>query len=125
MARKQSPNLTEAELRIMKILWERKSATVGDVVEAMPKNPPVAYTTVLTLLRILESKGHVRHTKAGRAFVYWPNIDSNQASTKAVRHLLSRFFGGSASQLVMKLLDERQLDAEEISRIRKKIEENK
>src|SRR5580704_13175559 len=113
VARAKTPHLTEGELRLMKILWQHGPATVSQVVEALPANPPVAYSTVLTLLRILENKGFVRHTKQGRAFVYQPLVGSTEASTSAIRHLLTRFFGGSAGQLVLKLIDERQIDADE------------
>ncbi|HEY1921514.1 MAG TPA: BlaI/MecI/CopY family transcriptional regulator [Tepidisphaeraceae bacterium] len=125
MARKKSPNLTEAELRLMNVLWRKRCATVAEVAEALPNDPPLAYSTVLTTMRILEAKGYVRHTKQSRAFVYEPVVERAQASTKATRHLISRFFGGSAGQLVLKLLEEDQLDAEEISRIKKRIDEAK
>jgi predicted transcriptional regulator len=124
MARPKTPHLTEAELRIMNVLWQSGAATVGQVVEALPGDPPAAYNTVLTLLRILETKGYVRHTKEGRAFIYEPLVDSKEASSKAVRHLVTRFFGGSTGQLVLKLLDERQIDAAELKRIKKKIAES-
>jgi predicted transcriptional regulator len=124
MARKKTPHLTEAELRLMNIVWELGSATVGQIVDTLPTNPPVAYSTVLTLMRILETKGYVRHTKDGRAFVYRPVVGSKEASTKAIRHLLTRFFGGSAGQLVLKLLDERQLDPDELKHIKQKINES-
>jgi predicted transcriptional regulator len=124
MARPKTPHLTEAELRLMNVLWQSGPATVGQVVEALPADPPVAYNTVLTLLRILETKGYVRHTKEGRAFIYEPLVDSKEASSKAVRHLVTRFFGGSTGQLVLKLLDERQIDAAELKRIKKKIAES-
>ncbi|HEX4056420.1 MAG TPA: BlaI/MecI/CopY family transcriptional regulator [Tepidisphaeraceae bacterium] len=124
MARRKSPNLTEGELRLMKVLWAKGPATVGDVVESLPPEPPVAYNTVLTLLRILEKKGFVRHTKDGRAFVYEPLVGSKEASSNAIRHLVSRFFGGSTGQLVMKLLEEEQIDARELKRIKKRINEN-
>ena len=107
----------------MHVLWKQGAATVSDVVEALPADPPVAYTTVLTLLRILEEKGYVRHTKQGRAFVYEPLVGSKEASSKAIRHLLSRFFGGSPEQLVMKLLEE-EIDARELKRIKKRISES-
>jgi len=123
LARRKSPNLTEGELRLMHVLWKQGAATVSDVVEALPADPPVAYTTVLTLLRILEEKGYVRHTKQGRAFVYEPLVGSKEASSKAIRHLLSRFFGGSPEQLVMKLLEE-EIDARELKRIKKRISES-
>jgi len=123
LARRKSPNLTEGELRLMNVLWKQGAATVSDVVEALPADPPVAYTTVLTLLRILEEKGYVRHTKQGRAFVYEPLVGSKEASSKAIRHLVSRFFGGSPEQLVMKLLEE-EIDARELKRIKKRISES-
>lgn len=124
MARPKTPHLTEAELRLMNVLWQNGPASVGQVVEALPSDPPVAYNTVLTLLRILETKGYVRHTKQGRAFIYEPLVDSKEASSKAIHHLVKRFFGGSAGQLVLKLLDERQLDPAELKRIKKKITES-
>jgi len=108
----------------MKVLWNRGPATVSEVVEALPADPPVAYSTVLTLLRILETKGFVRHTKTGRAFVYEPLVGSKEASSNAIRHLVSRFFGGSTGQLVMKLLEEEEIDAKELKRIKKKITES-
>jgi predicted transcriptional regulator len=124
MARSKTPHLTEGELRLMNILWQTGPATVSQVVEALPDKPPVAYSTVLTLLRILENKGYLRHTKQGRAFVYEPIVGSKEASSNAIRHLVSRFFGGSAGQLVLKLLDEHQLGAAELKRIKKKIDES-
>ncbi len=123
MARRKSPHLTEGELRLMHVLWKQGAGTVSDVVKALPANPPVAYNTVLTLLRILEAKGYVRHTKEGRAFVYEPVVGSKEASSSAMRHLVSRFFGGSSEQLVLKLLEE-EIDGSELRRIKKKISES-
>jgi predicted transcriptional regulator len=124
LARRKSPNLTEAELKLMNILWKIGPASVSQVVEALPTDPPVAYSTVLTLLRILENKGYLRHTKNGRAFIYEPIVGSKEASSNAIQHLVSRFFGGSTGQLVLKLLDEEQLNAAELKRIKKKITES-
>jgi len=107
----------------MKVLWTRGASTVSDVLDALPADPPVAYSTVLTLLRILETKGYLRHSKAGRAFVYEPLVDSKAASSNAIRHLVRRFFGGSNGQLVIKLLEEEEIDASELKRIKKKIRE--
>src|ERR1700734_3588121 len=114
MARSKTPHLTEGELRLMNVLWQSGPATVSQVVDALPDKPPVAYNTVLTLLRILENKGFVRHTKRSRAFAYEPAVGSKEASTPAIRHLVTRFFGGSTGQLVLKLLDERQIDTAEL-----------
>jgi predicted transcriptional regulator len=121
LARKKSPNLTEGELRLMDVLWRKRQATVGDVVASLPDNPPLAYSTVLTTMRILETKGYLRHTKQGRAFVYEPLIAQEEASTKAVRHLLSRFFGGSRELLVLNLLKEETIGRAELRRIKKMI----
>ncbi len=122
MARKQSETLTEAELPLMQVLWQRGSATVGEIAEALAAGRPVAYNTVLTLMRILERKGYVRHTKDGRAFVYHAVVDSGEARRNAVRHLLSRFFQNSPELLVLNLLDDEDLDETELGRLRKLID---
>ena len=123
MARKKSPNLTDAELRLMDVLWEKGEATVSDVADALPKNPALAYSTVLTTLRILENKGFVRHTKDGRAFVYHPLVGREQARESAVRHLVRRFFENSPELLMLNLLDGKKVDASELRRLRQRIEE--
>jgi predicted transcriptional regulator len=120
MARKQSPTLTEAELPIMEILWGKGSAGVTDVVGAMP-NSVVAYNTVLTTLRILERKGYVRHTKEGRAFVYHPVVERGEASRKAVRNLVKRFFQNSPELLILNVLEDEQLDESEMERLKRLI----
>jgi predicted transcriptional regulator len=120
MARKQSPTLTEAELPIMEILWQKGSAAVTDVVEGLP-NSAVAYNTVLTTLRILERKGYVRHTKLGRAFVYHPVVERGEASRKAVRSLVKRFFNDSPELLILNVLEDEQLDEGELGRLKKLI----
>ena len=127
MARKRSTNLTEAELRLMHVLWEKGSATVAEVAEALPEELGLAYNTVLTTLRILEDKGYVRHTKAkeGRAFVYRPLMDREEASRNAVRHVINRFFRDSPELLVLNLLQDRDLSDQELQRIRQLIEESK
>jgi predicted transcriptional regulator len=118
VARKKSVALTDGELRLMQVLWDQERATVSEVVDRLqgPRKP--AYNTVLTLLRILERKGYVRHEKAGRAFVFVPLIDRNQARRRAVSHLLSRFFDNSAELLVLNLLDHDDLDREKLSTLR-------
>src|ERR1700719_1936955 len=97
LARKKSQHLTEAELRLMDVIWRKGSATVAEVAEALPKPLGLAYNTVLTTMRILEDKGYVRHTKSneGRAFLYHPVVGQKEASRNAVRRLLSRFFRDS------------------------------
>lgn len=125
MARKRSPHLTEAELRLMDVLWDRGSATVAEVAEALPQELGLAYNTVLTTLRILEEKGYVAHTKReeARAFVYQPVVGRDEAGRSAVRYLVSRFFRNSPELLVLNLLEDEQLDEKELSRIRQLISE--
>jgi predicted transcriptional regulator len=120
VARKTSRTLTEAELPIMEVLWDKGTATVGDVVEGLSKDRPaaVAYNTVLTLMRILERKGYVQHTKDGRAFVYKPVVGRGEASRTAVRQLVNRFFNNSPELLVLNLLRDEGIDEEEIERLR-------
>ena len=120
MARKQSATLTEAELPIMEILWEKGCAGVTEVVGGMP-NSVVAYNTVLTTLRILERKGYVRHTKEGRAFVYHPVVERGEASRKAVRNLLKRFFQDSPELLILNVLEDEHLEESELVRLKRLI----
>jgi len=120
--RKKSPTLTEAELKLMEILWRRGESTVADVVAAIPKKEPLHYSTVLTTMRILEQKGFVEHRQEGRAFVYRPIVDRGEARRSAVQHLLSRFFDGSPEQLVLNVIDEERLDLAELERLRSVVE---
>ena len=124
MGRKKSLNLTDGELPLMQVLWEKKRATVGDVVASLPADPPLAYSTVLTTLRILEAKGYVQHTKEGRAFVYEPVVVQEEASRKALDTLVNRFFGGSCELLVVNLLKEEAIGRAELGRIKKMITES-
>jgi predicted transcriptional regulator len=121
MARTKSPALTDAEARVMAVLWERKAATVADVVSALRKRP-VTYSTVQTILRILETKRYVRHDKVDRAFVYRPVVDQAQARRRALRHLVGRLFDGSPSLLVSNVLQDETIDAAELQRLKELIE---
>jgi predicted transcriptional regulator len=125
LARSKSATLTEAELRIMNVLWERHSATVHEVLEAIPSRPALAYNSVLTIIRILEKKGYVKHEKDKRAHVYLPLVDRKDATRFEVRHLVSRFFGNSNEQLVLNVLEETSIDAEELDRLRQLLERSK
>ena len=124
MPRRRSPTLTDAELRLMEILWEKGTATVNDVVEALPKTRALAYSTVLTTLRILEQKGYVGHEKQGRAFVYHPVVDRNQASRNAVNYIVSRFFDNSPELLVLNVLENESIAPAELERLKKLVEES-
>ncbi len=121
MARKRSPTLTEAELRLMDVLWKRGEATVGEVVDALG-DPPLAYNTVLTTLRILETKGYIAHRSAGRAFVYAAKVDRSEARSNVIAYVLSRFFDNSPRALMLQLLDDETLDDADAARIRKLLE---
>ncbi len=105
----------------MQILWERGPATVAEVVDALPPDLSLSYSTVLTTLRILEQKGYVRHTKTGAAFVYHAVINREQAQRRAVTHVLNRFFNDSAPSLVLNLIQSDQLNPKDLERIRKMI----
>jgi len=118
VARKPSSSLTDAEHRIMSVLWDLSAATVGDVVERIEGPTRPAYNTVLTTLRILERKGYVRHEKHGRAFTYAPIVNRAQARRGALTHLLSRFFNGSREELVMDLLGHEDVDAQQLEQVK-------
>ena len=122
MARKKSPTLTEAELRIMDALWSLGEATVAEAQAALPEDGRVAYNTVLTTLRILEEKGYVRHCPGqGRAYIYSPLIDREAARRKTLDQVMRQFFGGSPSALVLNLLENEDLDSAELASLRRLI----
>ena len=125
MSRSRSATLTEAELRIMNVLWEKQSATVHEVLQALPPKPTLAYNSVLTIIRILETKGYVKHVKDKRAHVYTPKIDRKDATRFEVKHLVSRFFGNSHERLVLNILEEASIDADELARVRELLERSK
>src|SRR5262245_59439795 len=122
MARKRSPALTDAEARVMAVLWELGAATVSDIVDGLRKGRAVTYSTAQTMLRILETKGYVTHEKVARAFIYRPRVDARQARLRAVRHLAIRLFNGSPSLLVLNVLEDESLDPAELRRLKKLIE---
>jgi BlaI family penicillinase repressor len=123
MARKRSPSLTDGEARLMAVLWRKQSASVGDVVSALKPRGSASYSTVQTMLRILEMKGYVEHEKMGRAFIYRPLVDEKQARRRALKHLLSRLFDNSPSLLVLNVLEDERIDATELERLKKLIED--
>ncbi len=122
MSRRKSTTLTNAEHRIMEVVWARGAATVADVVEALGDRD--AYTTILTLMRILKIKGYLSSRKEGRAFVFMPRVDRETAARKATHQLLTKFFAGSPSELVLAFLREEELTAEELDVIKRKILES-
>src|SRR5580704_8919850 len=125
MARKKSPHFTDAELRLMDVLWDKGSATVSDVLDGLNAKPPLAYSTVITTLRILETKGYVSHAKQGRSFTYQPLIGRHEARQSAITHLLHRLFDGSPELLMTSLFEDRKISAAEMKRLRNLIAESK
>ena len=123
MPRKQSPALTDAESQVMAVLWRLNQASVGDVVSAMKETRAVTYSTVQTILRILETKGYVTHDKVARAFVYRALVDKRQARRRALRHLVSRLFEGSPTLLVLNVLEDEGIDPIERQRLKRLIEQ--
>ncbi len=119
MPRKKATMLTDAEHRVMEVIWARGSATVAEVVEALQGRD--AYTTILTLMRILKAKGYLASRKEGRAFVFFPRVDRGTIARKAARQLLSKFFGGSPGELVLAFLREEEFTPEELEEIRQKL----
>ncbi len=121
MPPKPSNTLTPAELRLMKILWTRGESAVADIAAAAADESPLAYTSVLTTVRILEQKGYVTHRQLGRAFLYSPCVAEDEASRSEIRHVLERFFGNSRERLVLSLLGDDELTADELKRLKERI----
>ncbi len=121
----KSSILTEAELRLMDVLWQRGPSTVQEVQNALPESAPLAYNSVLTTIRILEKKGYLQHEKDGRAHVYRPLVERNEASRSEVRHLIKRFFKDSHEMLVLNILEERGVEAEELQRLRNLLDDSR
>jgi predicted transcriptional regulator len=116
------PRPTDAELAILRVLWERGPSTVRQVHDVLCRERPTAYTTALKLLQIMTEKGLVRRDETDRTHIYHPRLSEDQTQRQLVRDLLDRAFGGSASKLVMQALAARRATPEELGEIRKLIE---
>lgn len=116
-----SLHLTNRELDIMAVLWEKGSATVAEVQESLSEG--LAYTTVLTVLRGIEAKGHVRHESEGKAFRYFPTVEPAVAGDKALRRVLDKVYQGSRELLVARLLADEAVSQDELRRIRQMLDE--
>jgi BlaI family transcriptional regulator, penicillinase repressor len=108
----------------MELLWEKGPATVQQLLDRLTEKAPLAYNSVLTTIRILEQKGYVKHQKDGRAFIYSPLIERKEATRSEIRRLVNRFFGDSQELLVLNILEDRGMDAFEIDRLRKMLQES-
>lgn len=105
----------------MQVLWKLRHGSVADVTAAMPK-PPLAYTTVLTMLRILEQKGAVKRELEGRAHIYFPAFEEDDAAGTAIGDVVRSFFADSKTALAMRLIAEEKPDRDELARMKKMIE---
>lgn len=121
MGRKENDALTKLELKIMQVIWKQGSSSVLTVQEALEQ--PLAYTTVQTMLNILERKGKLKRRLRGRAYEYSATVTESKAVSHAVRDLVDRMFGGSSEELVMSLIKSKQINAEQIARLKRKLEE--
>jgi predicted transcriptional regulator len=119
--RSKSPTLTEQELEIMKIVWERDHATVRDVYEALLERRKIAYTTVMTMMNILEQKKYLRKSAEDRAYVYRPTKPKKQVIKGMVREFVDRVFNGSAEPLLVHLIEDRKLSSKELDEIARMI----
>jgi BlaI family transcriptional regulator, penicillinase repressor len=119
---RQSETLTQAELRIMDVLWLKGSGTVQSILDSLSQKPALAYNSVLTTIRVLERKGYLKHSKDGRAHVYRPQVRREEASRSEIRHLVGRFFKNSHEQLVLNILEDRGMKAAELNRLREMLE---
>jgi BlaI family transcriptional regulator, penicillinase repressor len=119
---KQSGTLTEAELRIMNVLWLKGSGTVQQVLDSITQKPALAYNSVLTTIRVLERKGYLKHLKDGRAHVYTPLVGQQEATRSEIRHLVSRFFKNSHERLVLNVLEDQGIEPEELARLRQMLD---
>jgi predicted transcriptional regulator len=122
---KKSPTLTEAELRLMEVLWQNGPATVHQILEALPPKPMLAYNSVLTTIRILEKKGYVQHMKEGRAHVYMPLVGKQEATRFEIRNLVGRFFKNSHELLLLNILEDKSINADELKRINQILQEGR
>jgi predicted transcriptional regulator len=123
MPPKRSITLTPAELRLMKVLWDRGESSVAEMVTATSDAGELAYTSVLTTVRILETKGYVSHRQEGRAFFYSSCVGELEAGRSEVRHVLQRFFGNSRERLLLSLLGDDEISPYELKRLKETIAE--
>src|ERR1700753_2185970 len=121
MGDRETPGLTKLELQIMQVIWKLGTRSVKDVQEGLEQK--LAYTTVQTMLNILERKGKLKRKLRGRAYVYSATVTEARASLHAVRDLVDRMFGGSSEELVMSLIKSKQIDAKRLAELTRRIEE--
>jgi predicted transcriptional regulator len=119
--RKPSPTLTPQELEIMKVVWSRGHANVRDVYEDLLQGRKIAYTTVMTMMNVLERKGYLKRKAEGRSFDYRPTRPQRQVIRSMVQEFVARVFGGSAEPLLVHLVEQEELSLEELEALTRKI----
>ncbi len=122
MRKREKPRLGDLEMQIMNVLWERGPSTVREVLEALTTEPAPAYTTVLTMLRVMQEKGFVGRDETGRAHVYAAAVQERQVKRNLLRELVRTTFRGSPEALLMRLLEDEKLTGDELARIQELIE---
>jgi predicted transcriptional regulator len=123
--RPRHATLTTQELEIMKLVWERDSSTVRDVYEALLERRKIAYTTVMTMMKILETKGYLKKRRQDRAFLYRPAHPKSQVIGGMIREFIDRVFNGSAEPLLVHLVKSRRLREKDLEKIVRMVEETK
>lgn len=123
MSRRNLQQPTEAELEILAVLWKRGEATVREIHDEINSHKPTAYTTTLKMLQIMDEKGLVERDKTSRAHIYRAKLERAATERSFAQDLLQRVFGGSASQLIIRVLESKPSDAEELAAIRRIIDE--
>lgn len=123
MPKTDLPVLTEAEQRVMRVLWAEGEASVRDVMTILSQKRPTAYTTVLTLLRILTDKGYVAPRKQGKAFIYRPLVERHEARSRALGQLISQFFEGSPTELAQHLVKDTTLTSDDLDMLRQELKD--
>jgi predicted transcriptional regulator len=121
MSKKHWNLLTDLELRLINIVWEKEKATVREVKDALPRRKPLAYSTVLTVMRNLEWKGYLRHEVDERTYVYHPTVPRDEVVHSMLRHLAGRVFGDSAELLMVNFLEREELSLDKLRRLKKLI----
>ncbi|HXE34720.1 MAG TPA: BlaI/MecI/CopY family transcriptional regulator [Verrucomicrobiae bacterium] len=123
--RPKHATLTPQELEIMKLVWQRETASVRDIYEALLDKRKIAYTTVMTMMKILETKGYLKKRRLDRAFIYRPARPKSQVIGGMLREFIDRVFNGSAEPLLVHLVQSRQIREKDLQKIVRMIEETK
>ncbi len=119
MARKKSAVLTDNELRIMEIIWEKQKVSAKEIQKCWEADEAPAYTTILTFLKILEGKGYINHTEEGRTYIYSPVVSRNEAVDSDIKNVVKRFFGNSRKKLMLNILQNENLSEDEKAQLKK------